>query len=50
MFEEIRKPYVDEFVKKFNKKNITFKSYSSKKLFDNKLSKDEKIYIMQRIG
>lgn len=50
MFEEIRKPYVDEFVKKFNKKNITFKSYSSKKLFDNKLSKNEKIYIMQRIG
>ena len=50
MFEEIRKPYVDEFVKKFNKKIITFKSYSSKKLFDNKLSKDEKIYIMQRIG
>ena len=50
MFEEIRKPYVDEFVKKFDKKIITFKSYSSKKLFDNKLSKDEKIYIMQRIG
>ena len=50
MFEEIRKTYVDEFVKRFGKKTITFKSYSSKKLFDNNLSKDEKIYIMQRIG
>ena len=49
-FEKLRKPYVDEFVKRFNKKTITFKPYSSKKLFDNNLSKDEKIYIMQRIG
>lgn len=50
MFEEIRKPYVDEFVRRFSEKNVIFKSYSSNRLFDNSLSKDEKIYIMQRIG
>lgn len=50
MFEEIRKPYVDEFVRRFSEINVTFKSYSSNKLFDNSLSKDEKIYIMQRMG
>lgn len=50
IFEELRKPYVDEFVKRFSKKNVTYKTYSSKKLFNNKLSNDEKIYILQRIG
>lgn len=50
MFEEVRKPYIEEFVNKFNTKQLNFKSYSSFKLFDNKLSSDEKIYIMQRIG
>ena len=50
MFEKIRKPYVDEFARRFSEKNVTFKSYSSNKLFDNSLSKNEKIYIMQRIG
>lgn len=49
-FENIRKPYVDKFVKEIDKKKITFKTYSSKKLFDNDLSNNEKIYIMQRIG
>lgn len=29
---------------------MTFKSYVSNNLFDNSLSKNEKIYIMQRIG
>lgn len=50
MFEKIRKPYVDEFVRRFSEINVTYKSYSSNKLFDNSLSKDEKIYIMQRMG
>lgn len=49
-FEEIRKTYVDEFVRRFSEKNVTFKSYVSNNLFDNSLSKNEKIYIMQRIG
>lgn len=50
IFEELRKPYVDDFVKRFDKKDITYKSYSSKKIFNNNLSNDEKIYILQRIG
>ncbi|HIT11994.1 MAG TPA: hypothetical protein IAB58_04310 [Candidatus Pelethosoma merdigallinarum] len=49
-FEELRKPYVDEFIKRFDKKETTYKSYSSKKIFNNDLSNDEKIYILQRIG
>lgn len=49
-FEELRKPYVNEFVKRFSKKEIICKSYSTKKLFNNNLSNDEKIYILQRIG
>ena len=49
-FEELRKPYVDEFIKGFSEKQITYKSYSTKKLFDNNLTYDEKIYILQRIG
>jgi len=50
IFEELRKPYVDEFIKRFDKKETTYKSYSSKKIFNNDLSNDEKIYILQRIG
>lgn len=50
MFEEARKTYVNEFIGKFNKKEVNYKSYSSYKLFNNNLSSDEKIYIMQRIG
>lgn len=50
IFEELRKPYVDDFIKRFDKKNIIYKSYSTKKLFNNNLSNDEKIYILQRIG
>ena len=50
VFEKIRKTYVNEFVNRFNQKEITYKSYSTKKLFNNNLSNDEKIYILQRIG
>lgn len=50
IFEEIRKPYVYEFTKRFNEKEIVYKSYSTNKLFTNELSKNEKIYILQRIG
>lgn len=49
-FEELRNPYIDEFIKRFSEKQITYKSYSTKKLFDNNLTYDEKIYILQRIG
>lgn len=50
IFEEIRKPYVYEFTKRFSEKEIVYKSYSTNKLFTNELSKNEKIYILQRIG
>lgn len=50
IFEEIRIPYINEFVNRFNELEITYKSYSTKKLFDNNLSNDEKTYILQRIG
>lgn len=50
IFEELREPYVEEFISRFNKKRIIRKSYSTYKLFDNTLSYNEKVYILQRIG
>ena len=50
IFEELRKPYVEEFFSRFNKKRIIRKSYSTYKLFDKTLSYNEKVYILQRIG
>lgn len=49
-FEKLRKPYIDEFLSKFEKIQIDQKSYSTYKLFDGSLSYDEKVYILQRIG
>lgn len=49
-FERLRKPYVEEFISRFNKKRIIRKSYSTYKLFNNTLSYNEKVYILQRIG
>lgn len=49
-FESIRKVYIDEFIKRFNKIKIIQKSYSTNKLFNKNLSDDEKVYILYRIG
>lgn len=50
-FEEIRKYYVDEFIKKFNYINIKYKSYSTHRLFHkSKITNNEKTYVLQRIG
>lgn len=50
IFERLRETYVEEFISRFNKKRIIKKSYSTYKLFDNTLSYNEKVYILQRIG
>jgi len=50
IFEELRKPCIEEFINRLKSKEITQKTYSTKKLFDNNLSNDEKTYILQRIG
>lgn len=50
IFEDLRKTYVEGFISKFNKINISRKTYSTYKLFKNDLSYNEKIYILQRIG
>ncbi len=50
LFEEVRKEFVEEFIKRFSKIKIVSKSYSTKKLFSIDLSYDEKVYILQRIG
>ena len=50
-FEEIRKPYVDEFIKRFNNINIKYKIYSTHRLFhESKITNNEKTYVLQRIG
>lgn len=50
-FEVIRKPYVDEFIKRFNNINIKYKSYSTHRLFHkSKITNNEKTYVLQRIG
>ncbi len=49
-FEEIRKKFVEEFIKRFNEIEVVSKSYSTKKLFSRDLSYNEKVYILQRIG
>lgn len=50
LFEELRRPYVEEFISRFNKNKIIKRTYSTYKLFDKGLSHNEKIYILQRIG
>lgn len=50
IFEELRKPCIEKFINRLKSKQITQKTYSTKKIFDNNLSSDEKIYILQRIG
>lgn len=50
IFEELRKPYVEGFLSRFNQKTIITKSYSTFKLFDSSLSYNDKVYILQRIG
>lgn len=50
MYERIRIPYVDNLVNKFSDSKIVYNSYSTKRLFNDSLSDNEKIYIMQRIG
>lgn len=50
IFEKLRIPYVEEFVKRFNQKNFEYKSYSTYRLFNNTLSNNDKVYILLRIG
>lgn len=49
-FEEVRKPFIDMFLKKFKTVNIKKNIYSSYKLLDRNLDDNSKIYILQRIG
>lgn len=48
--EKERENVVEKFMDIFNNIHITQKSYATFKLFKNDLNKNEKIYIMQRIG
>lgn len=50
IFEKLREAYINEFINRFKNNQTKYKSYSTKKMFNNKLSKNEKIYILQRIG
>lgn len=50
LFEETRKIFVEDYIKRFNKIKIVSKSYSTKRLFTVDLSYNEKVYILQRIG
>jgi hypothetical protein len=48
--ETSRKCYIDEYKKRISNIYISQRSYSTYKLFNNKLSENEKSYILQRIG
>ncbi|MCI9434898.1 MAG: hypothetical protein HFI86_06490 [Bacilli bacterium] len=50
LFEDIRKYYVDLFIKRFNNMDVTYKSYSTYILFNKVKDFNEKTYILQRIG
>lgn len=48
--EPLRSMLIYQFVKLLNQYKFSYRSYSLRRLFNNILSKRDKIYIMQRIG
>lgn len=50
-FEDIRETYVNYFIKRFDSINMSYKSYSTHRLFQkSNITSNEKTYILQRLG